>query len=157
MTGKTWRRGPVLMDQSSWDVTLVGIWPPRPGPREAVSRQSSRDKHPKLSLGPISRGEGRAISVRPDGREPEQLRPIEVEFGFQDWAEGSVLFSMGRTKVLVAASVAEEAPRWLRGTGTGWVTAEYSMLPRATAERTPREVSRGRPSGRTQEIQRLIG
>jgi len=97
------------------------------------------------------------VSARPDGREPEQLRPIEIELGFQDWAEGSVLFSMGRTKVLVAASIADEAPRWLRGTGTGWVTAEYSMLPRATAERTPREVSRGRPSGRTQEIQRLIG
>lgn len=97
------------------------------------------------------------MSARPDGREPEQLRPIEIELGFQDWAEGSVLFSMGRTKVLVAASIADEAPRWLRGTGTGWVTAEYSMLPRATAERTPREVSRGRPSGRTQEIQRLIG
>ncbi len=97
------------------------------------------------------------MSVRPDGREPEQLRTIEVELGFQDWAEGSVLFSMGRTKVLVAASVAEDAPRWLRGTGSGWVTAEYSMLPRSTEERTPREVSRGRPSGRTQEIQRLIG
>ena len=97
------------------------------------------------------------MSERPDGRQPDELRPIEVELGFQEWAEGSVLFSMGRTKVLIAASVIEEAPRWLRGTGTGWVTAEYSMLPRATSERTPREVSRGRPSGRTQEIQRLIG
>jgi ribonuclease PH len=68
-----------------------------------------------------------------------------------------VLFSMGRTRVLVAASVSEDAPRWLRGTGGGWVTAEYSMLPRATAERSAREVTRGRPGGRTQEIQRLIG
>ena len=68
-----------------------------------------------------------------------------------------MLLSTGRTKVLVAASISEEGPRWLRGTGGGWVTAEYSMLPRATSERTPREVSRGRPSGRTQEIQRLIG
>jgi len=82
---------------------------------------------------------------------------VEVELGFQEWAEGSVLFSMGRTKVLVAATVQEEAPRWLRGTGKGWVTGEYAMLPRATAERTFREVNKGRPSGRTQEIQRLIG
>lgn len=97
------------------------------------------------------------MTVRADGRGPDELRPIEVRLGFQDWAEGSVLLSMGRTKVLVAASISEEGPRWLRGTGRGWVTAEYSMLPRATSERTPREVSRGRPSGRTQEIQRLIG
>jgi ribonuclease PH len=82
---------------------------------------------------------------------------VGVELGFQEWAEGSVLFSMGRTKVLVAATVQEEAPRWLRGTGKGWVTGEYAMLPRATLERTFREVNRGRPSGRTQEIQRLIG
>jgi ribonuclease PH len=68
-----------------------------------------------------------------------------------------VLFSQGRTKVLVAATVVDESPRWMRGTGKGWVTGEYSMLPRATEERTPREVSKGRPSGRTQEIQRLIG
>lgn len=97
------------------------------------------------------------MSERPDRRQPDQLRALEVELGYQEWAEGSVLLSMGGTKVLIAASVAEEAPRWLRGTGSGWVTAEYSMLPRATAERTAREVSRGRPSGRTQEIQRLIG
>ena len=97
------------------------------------------------------------MSDRPDGRAPDQLRPVGVELGFQEWAEGSVLFSMGRTKVLVAATVQEEAPRWLRGTGKGWVTGEYAMLPRATAERTFREVNKGRPSGRTQEIQRLIG
>ena len=97
------------------------------------------------------------MSERPDGRSPDALRPVQVELGFQEWAEGSVLFSMGRTKVLVAATVQEEAPRWLRGTGGGWVTGEYSMLPRATAERTFREVNKGRPSGRTQEIQRLIG
>jgi len=94
---------------------------------------------------------------RPDGRAPDQLRPVSVELGFQEWAEGSVLFSMGRTKVVVAASVSEDVPRWLRGTGRGWVTGEYSMLPRATQERTAREVQRGRPGGRTQEIQRLIG
>ena len=94
---------------------------------------------------------------RPDGRAPDQLRPVEVELGFQEWAEGSVLFSMGRTKVPVAATVQDESPRWLRGTGSGWVTGEYAMLPRATTERTFREVNKGRPSGRTQEIQRLIG
>jgi ribonuclease PH len=94
-------------------------------------------------------------SGRPDGRAPDQLRPVEFELGFQEWAEGSVLFSMGRTKVL--ATVQDESPRWLRGTGSGWVTGEYSMLPRATTERTFREVNKGRPSGRTQEIQRLIG
>ena len=98
-----------------------------------------------------------STSDRPDGRAPDQLRPVEVELGFQEWAEGSVLFSMGRTKVLVAATVQDESPRWLRGTGSGWVTGEYAMLPRATAERTFREVNKGRPSGRTQEIQRLIG
>jgi ribonuclease PH len=97
------------------------------------------------------------VPQRSDDRQPDELRPVEVELGFQDWAEGSVLFSQGRTKVLVAASVLEEAPRWMRGTGAGWVTGEYSMLPRATAERSPREVNKGRPSGRTQEIQRLIG
>ena len=95
--------------------------------------------------------------TRPDGREPDALRPVAWELGFQEWAAGSVLFSMGRTRVLVAASVAEDAPRWLRGTGRGWVTGEYAMLPASTNERSPREVNKGRPGGRTQEIQRLIG
>lgn len=95
--------------------------------------------------------------TRPDGREPDALRPVAWELGFQEWAAGSVLFSMGRTRVLVAASVSEDAPRWLRGTGRGWVTGEYSMLPASTNERSPREVNKGRPGGRTQEIQRLIG
>ena len=94
---------------------------------------------------------------RPDGRAPDELREIHAELGYQEWAEGSVLLTQGRTRVLVSASVLDEAPRWLRGTGKGWVTGEYSMLPRATTERTPREVNRGRPGGRTQEIQRLIG
>jgi len=97
------------------------------------------------------------MSPRPDGRDADALRPITYELGYQEWAAGSVLFSMGRTRVLCAASVADEAPRWLRGSGSGWVTGEYSMLPAATAERTAREVNRGRPGGRTQEIQRLIG
>jgi ribonuclease PH len=95
--------------------------------------------------------------TRPDGRAADEIRPVGYELDYQEWAAGSVLFSMGKTKVLCAASVAEEAPRWLRGTGQGWVTGEYSMLPAATSERSPREVNRGRPGGRTQEIQRLIG
>jgi ribonuclease PH len=95
--------------------------------------------------------------TRPDGRAPGDLRPVAWELGFQEWAAGSVLFSMGRTRVLVAASVSEDAPRWLKGTGKGWVTGEYSMLPASTNERSSREVNRGRPGGRTQEIQRLIG
>lgn len=95
--------------------------------------------------------------TRPDGRSAGELRPVTWELGYQEWADGSVLLSMGKTRVLVAASVSEDAPRWLRGTGTGWVTGEYAMLPRATAERSPREVTKGRPGGRTQEIQRLIG
>jgi ribonuclease PH len=95
--------------------------------------------------------------TRPDDRELGQLRPVTYELGFQEWADGSVLFSMGRTRVLCSATVAEDTPRWLRGTGKGWVTGEYSMLPASTLERSPREVNRGRPGGRTQEIQRLIG
>ena len=95
--------------------------------------------------------------TRVDGRSPDELRPITYELGYQEWAAGSVLFSMGKTRVLCAASVADDTPRWLRGTGKGWVTGEYSMLPAATSERSPREVNRGRPGGRTQEIQRLIG
>lgn len=94
---------------------------------------------------------------RPDGRTAVELRPVSYELGFQEWAEGSILFTMGKTRVLVAASVEERVPRWLVGKGRGWVTGEYQMLPRATMERTSREVGRGRPSGRTQEIQRLIG
>jgi ribonuclease PH len=95
--------------------------------------------------------------TRPDGRANDELRPVTWELGFQEWAAGSVLLSMGRTRVLCAASVSQDAPRWLKGTGRGWVTGEYSMLPAATNERSPREVNKGRPGGRTQEIQRLIG
>jgi ribonuclease PH len=95
--------------------------------------------------------------TRPDGRALDELRPVTYELGYQEWASGSVLFSMGRTRVLCAASVSNDPPRWLRGTGRGWVTGEYSMLPASTEERTPREVHKGRPAGRTQEIQRLIG
>jgi ribonuclease PH len=95
--------------------------------------------------------------TRPDGRDAATLRPVAYEVGYQEWAAGSILLSMGKTRVLCAASVSDDTPRWLRGTGKGWVTGEYSMLPAATTERSAREVTRGRPGGRTQEIQRLIG
>jgi ribonuclease PH len=95
--------------------------------------------------------------TRPDGRDAGTLRPVTYELGYQEWAAGSVLFSMGKTRVLCAASISDDPPRWLRGSGKGWVTGEYAMLPAATNERSPREVTKGRPGGRTQEIQRLIG
>jgi ribonuclease PH len=95
--------------------------------------------------------------VRIDGRGPADLRPVRHETGYLEWAEGSVLLEMGKTRVLCAASFEAQVPRFLQGSGKGWVTAEYGMLPRSTAERTPREATRGRPSGRTYEIQRLIG
>jgi ribonuclease PH len=97
------------------------------------------------------------MSPRRDGREPDELRPLRFERDYTEFAMGSVLVSMGRTKVLCTASVDERVPGWMRGRGKGWVTAEYSMLPGSTSERTDREVAKGRPSGRTQEIQRLIG
>ena len=95
--------------------------------------------------------------VRVDGRGTADLRPLKAEMGYLDWAEGSVLLEMGKTRVLASASYEPKPPRFLQGTGNGWVTAEYAMLPRSTAVRTPREVQAGRPSGRTQEIQRLVG
>jgi ribonuclease PH len=95
--------------------------------------------------------------MRSDGRGPEQLRTVSFERDFTAFAAGSVLVTSGRTKVLCTASVDEEVPRWMRGTSRGWVTAEYSMLPGSTPERAAREAARGRQSGRTQEIQRLIG
>src|ERR1700689_2906722 len=95
--------------------------------------------------------------MRPDGRRPDELRPVEIATGYLKTAEGSALITVGNTQVLCAASVESSVPSFLRNTGKGWVTAEYSMLPRATATRTAREVAKGRPSGRTHEIQRLIG
>jgi ribonuclease PH len=94
---------------------------------------------------------------RIDGRGPADVRPLKVEMGYLEWAEGSALLEMGKTRVLVSASFEPKVPKFLQGTGSGWVTAEYAMLPRATAVRTSREVQQGRPSGRTQEIQRLVG
>jgi len=97
------------------------------------------------------------MSPRADGRARDELRPLTIEAGVLPHAEGSALITLGNTKVICAATVEPEVPRWLRGRGTGWVTAEYAMLPRATAERTPRESIKGRIGGRTHEIQRLIG
>src|SRR6185369_6264051 len=95
--------------------------------------------------------------MRIDQRQPAQMRPVKVQTDYLLTAEGSALIEVGNTRVLCAASVEETVPPFLRGSGKGWVTAEYSMLPRATATRTAREISKGRASGRTMEIQRLIG
>ncbi|MEP6718160.1 MAG: ribonuclease PH [bacterium] len=95
--------------------------------------------------------------VRTDGRAYDELRPVKITPGFLPYAEGSVLIEMGQTRVVCSASVDERLPPFLRNSGQGWITAEYSMLPRATQQRTSRELGRGGPSGRTHEIQRLIG
>jgi ribonuclease PH len=99
----------------------------------------------------------RPPTVRADGRRPNDLRPVTFTLGVQKWAEGSCRIRVGDTEVLCAATIVDRVPPHLRGKGTGWVTAEYSMLPRATAERTDRESVKGRIGGRTHEIQRLIG
>jgi len=94
---------------------------------------------------------------RSDNRTADQLRPVNILPDYQNTAEGSVLIEVGNTRVICAASIEETVPPFLRNSGKGWISAEYSMLPRATLTRTPREVNKGRPSGRTHEIQRLIG
>jgi ribonuclease PH len=94
---------------------------------------------------------------REDGRRTDQLRPLELEVDYLEQPHGCVLYSQGRTKVLCTASIQEGVPRWLYGKGRGWLTAEYSLLPASTGERTDREASRGKQGGRTVEIQRLIG
>jgi ribonuclease PH len=97
------------------------------------------------------------LTIRIDGRRPDALRPVTIHPNVLDFAEGSCMIEFGKTRVLCAASVEERQPPFLRNTPSGWVTAEYSMLPRATHTRSQREVERGRPGGRTQEIQRLVG
>jgi ribonuclease PH len=97
------------------------------------------------------------LTIRIDGRAPNALRPVKLTTNVLDFAEGSCMVEFGKTRVLVAASVEDRQPPFLRNTQSGWVTAEYSMLPRATHTRNQREVERGRPGGRTQEIQRLVG
>src|SRR3990167_5336613 len=95
--------------------------------------------------------------ARPDGRAADQLRPIEIVTNFTKWAEGSVLVGFGDTRVLCTASVEERIPPWMKDQGRGWITAEYSMLPRATDRRMQREATAGKVGGRTHEISRLIG
>jgi ribonuclease PH len=97
------------------------------------------------------------LNQRIEGRRADEIRPVSLTTDVLDWAEGSCMVSFGRTRVLCAASIEDRQPGFLRGTQSGWVTAEYAMLPRATHTRSQREVERGRPGGRTQEIQRLIG
>jgi ribonuclease PH len=97
------------------------------------------------------------MGIRKDGREPDELRPLSFTRDYTELAMGSVLVEFGRTRVLCTASVEDRVPPWLRGKGRGWVTAEYSMLPGSTPERVNREAAKGKQSGRTQEIQRLIG
>jgi ribonuclease PH len=94
---------------------------------------------------------------RPDGRQPDELRPMTFERDYTEMAAGSVLVSFGKTRVLCTASIDEDVPRWMKGKGKGWVTAEYSMLPGSSPERVDREAAKGKQSGRTVEIQRLIG
>jgi len=95
--------------------------------------------------------------TRADGRRPDELRPLELQPEFLEQPHGSVLYAQGRTKVLCTASIQDGTPRWLYGKGRGWLTAEYSLLPASTGERTEREAARGKQGGRTVEIQRLIG
>ena len=130
-------------------------------PRRRVARPRLPGARCTMGCGEGRGGDSMTIgnrqAVRSDGRGPSDLRPISFTLGVQKWAEGSCLVKMGDTQVLCAATIADRVPPHLRGKGTGWVTAEYSMLPRATAERTDRESAKGRIGGRTHEIQRLIG
>src|SRR5258708_7284676 len=95
--------------------------------------------------------------IRADGRRPDELRPIVIEPDVLKFASGSALISVGDTRVLCAATLEDKVPQWMKGRGTGWVTAEYAMLPQATPDRNQREASKGKLGGRTHEIQRLIG
>lgn len=112
---------------------------------------------PGPTIGSTLAGPHPATAGRGDGRGPAELRALTIERGVLDYAEGSCLIALGRTRVLCAASVETGVPHWLRGKGQGWLTAEYRMLPRATHTRTARESTRGRLGGRTHEIQRLVG
>ena len=104
-----------------------------------------------------SKAQASSVQPRPSGRAANQLRSVSIQRGFTCYAEGSVLIAMGNTQVLCTASVLEKVPPFLKGKGQGWVTAEYGMLPRSTHTRSDREAAKGKQSGRTQEIQRLIG
>src|SRR3546814_846068 len=134
---------------------LCGLWPSfLQGPLRLLRRASSS----KASFQPRfqSRRESR-YAMRPSGRQPQQIRAVSLERGVTKHAEGSCLVKFGDTHVLCTASLEERVPPFLKGKGAGWVTAEYGMLPRSTHERMRREAAQGKQSGRTQEIQRLIG
>ena len=110
-----------------------------------------------MSIGNRPPAAGTRRGSRADGRDPGDLRPVEITLGVQKWAEGSCLVRFGDTQVLCAATIEDRVPPHLRGKGTGWVTGTYEMLPRATAERSERESAKGKVGGRTHEIQRLVG
>jgi len=117
-----------------------------------VSRAGGRGQAP-----PAEKDAPRADGLRGDGRRPDELRPVTIETGVSRYAEGSVLIAQGETRVLCTVSIEDRVPPFLKNSGTGWVTAEYGMLPRSTHTRSPREAARGKQGGRTMEIQRLIG
>src|SRR6185503_8395038 len=137
-------------------MTGTGRWPRRTAstPARCRSPRPVWCSGPPLHPRPADR---LCVMSRPDGRSVTELRPVKLSRGWLDHAEGSVLVEFGRTRVLCAASVTEDVPRWRRGIGLGWLTAEYAMLPRATNTRGDRESIKGRPGGRTQEISRLVG
>jgi ribonuclease PH len=111
----------------------------------------------KATSGETGRDDGRDDKSRIDGRRDDEMRPVTIETGVSRYAEGSVMIAQGETRVLCTVSIDDRVPPFLKGTGTGWVTAEYGMLPRSTHTRSPREAARGKQGGRTMEIQRLIG
>src|SRR6202790_4650867 len=119
--------------------------------------EDGRDARPPTRSAPPTLLQSLRMFYRSDNRTPDQMRPVNILPGYINTAEGSVLIEVGNTRVICTASVEETVPQFMRNSGKGWITAEYSMLPRATLTRTPREVTKGRSSGRTHEIQRLIG
>jgi len=131
---------------------------PRHGHRTEIERPASYAKPSTRDNGDnMSSNDQHATGHRSDGRHHDELRPLSFERDFTEMAAGSVLVSFGRTRVLCTASVDEDVPRWMKNSGKGWVTAEYSMLPGSSPERVDREAAKGKQSGRTVEIQRLIG
>src|SRR5205814_3834403 len=129
---------------------------PRGVPRARPPLPPAAGARGRARHGGNARG-GSRVSAREGGRQPDQLRAIAFEPDYLENPHGSVVITQGRTKVLCTAMVDEDIPRWLRGQGKGWITAEYSLLPASTGERVQREASRGKQQGRTIEIQRLIG
>src|SRR5436190_6316766 len=126
------------------------LWRP---PRSAQSYAKAVAGSRMAAVSPSSK----TGAVRPDGRSPGALRPVDIEPGFVRSADGSALIAVGGTRVICTASLVESVPAWREGSGRGWLTAEYGMLPASTGTRRPRDSTRGRPDGRTVEIQRLIG